>query len=847
MNGTYGLTPLWDRFYQVADASPAEMALCGPNCELSYEQLLSEVDDLARRLSREGLLSGQRVAVSGVASPDFVVTLLAILKLGAAYVPLHAQDPSDRQRAIVADCEPALVIEVPSASDGGVARWSDRLTRCAEPGRAQPASDGLRGDSAAYVMYTSGSTGRPKGVVIPHRGILRLVVDPDWVCLNRSTRTIALAPTAFDASTFEIWAPLLNGGTLVLPEPGHRSLRSLVADIAGYKVTHLWLPAGLLSLVVDHHLDAMAGLRFLIAGGDILSPRHVERAAETLASCQVANGYGPTENTTFSTVYLVPPGKTFDRSVPIGKAISGTTLRILDEDLNPAQPGVGGQLAVGGAGLFVGYLGDPELTSRKLIKDPADPASEAKVFLTGDYVEPLADGNLSFIGRLDGQNKIRGHRVECSEIESVLLRDPRVGQAVVLADGADGHRRLAAFAVPAVGKRLTPEGLHDLFSARLPDYMVPSLLQILPSLPLTRNGKIDRDRLLGRRAGPAPARRVAPPATELERRLINVFQTVLGTAPIGANDNFMDLGGDSLAALELAETIYVLFDVDLDPHYLLELGTPAAISDSLRNRGTAFDSFLIPLQSRGSLPPFFCVHGGGGEVLFLAGIRRHLSGERPFFGLRPPGLNDEAPILRSVQAYAELYASVIQDAYPAGPCVIGGLCFGGNIAVETARLLRDEGREVEAVVLFDTVYPGSGWPIVQEIVRYTVPKWLRFVRTQLQRRGGTVKGSRQPARPWSLYAGPIGRVEWAILLSVLTYRPAEYNGSMAAFLGDGNDFRGHRLDPRLAWIRIAANGLAVRHVKGRRSKMFAGDNARALARTLETFLRGLEWIPDDVG
>ena len=400
-----------------------------------------------------GVRPGAYVGVGTSRHSDTIVAILAVVASGAAYVPLDPDYPDDRLRAMLAGAGVEVVV---GAGDRGGKLEALGVTVLDVPTRAGPGPpvDGrdLPGreaglDDAAYVMFTSGSTGRPKGLVIPHRGVVRLVLGADYVELGPDETVLLFAPLTFDASTLEIWGPLLNGGRLAIAPDGPFDVDELAAAIARHGVTTLWLTAGAFHQVVETDLDALRGVRQLLAGGDVLLPRAVQRVLDELPGCRLVNGYGPTENTTFTTCHAVDAGERVT-SVPIGRPIHGTHVVVVDERLQPAPLGVRGELCIGGDGLAWGYLGDPRLTAERFVPDPFVAAPGSRMYRSGDLVAWRAGGELEFSGRIDRQLKVRGFRVEPAEIEAVLEEHPLVESAVVVGrDDRDHGRRLVAYVV----------------------------------------------------------------------------------------------------------------------------------------------------------------------------------------------------------------------------------------------------------------------------------------------------------------------------------------------------------------------------------------------------------------
>ncbi|MDB6161630.1 MAG: amino acid adenylation domain protein, partial [Gammaproteobacteria bacterium] len=553
-----------EAFDETTTRYPERTALAGDagrGC--TYAQLAARADRIGSWLVARGIGRGKTVGLFAQRSTDTIAAILGILKAGAAYVPLDPAYPTKLLQYIYEDSKPSamLVQDAILASRPQDVFWKgEALTLGADTGSSGSAGGACRWpeiapDDVAYVMYTSGSTGRPKGVVVPHRAVLRLVLDNDFATLGPDEVILQMAPLSFDASTFEIWGALLNGGKLAVVSNAYPSLDDIAAEIARHGVTTLWLTAGLFHLMVDNNPDGLNPLRQLLAGGDVLSPPHIVKALRALPGCRLINGYGPTENTTFSCCYTVPRDYTGEGALPIGKPIRQTEALILDESLRPVAAGTEGELYVGGAGVALGYLNRPELTAERFIPHPLDPNSTARVYKTGDRVRVRADGNIEFLGRLDRQVKINGKRVELDEIEARIRATGLVQDAaVVCPPGAVGQRRIVAFVTAAANNAVDAERLRRVLRDDLPDYMVPSSINQLDSFPLSPNGKVDRAKL------PAVATvhtntRGRAPINATEAALREVWRKVLGTNAVGVDDNFFDLGGTSLGLMEVHANI----------------------------------------------------------------------------------------------------------------------------------------------------------------------------------------------------------------------------------------------------------------------------------------------------
>lgn len=541
--------------------TPEAVAVSGEAGKLSYGQLDRAADLLARRLVVAGAGPEQVVGVLAERSPRLIVALLAVLKAGAAYLYLDPQSPPARRTGELADAAVSLMVvdEDPSGwtlPDGVTAVPLAALdgtghedgTRSAELPAPDPAN-------LAYVSYTSGSTGRPKPVGVPHAAVSRLVHSPDWARFEPTDVFLQTAPVAFDASVLEIWGALANGAELVLSPTGRVEVDRLAELVVEASVTVLWLTAGLFQRFASQHVDGLRGVRQLITGGDVVPPAAVERVLAEHPDLTVINGYGPTENTTFTTCATLGT-EDITSSVPIGRPIGGTRVLLLDSRLRPVPVGVAGELYAAGAGLARGYLGRPGATAERFVPDPTGERPGARLYRTGDLARWRPDGSLDFLGRADRQVKVNGYRVEPGEIETALTDHPAVRAAAVIAGpGPGGGNRLVAYAVPddaGQDARSLERELKRHLRELLPPSYVPSWIMVLAELPLTANGKVDRNALPETDRLPRAAMNdYVAPRTPEERLMCDLWAEVLGVEDVGIEDDFFELGGHSLTAAEL--------------------------------------------------------------------------------------------------------------------------------------------------------------------------------------------------------------------------------------------------------------------------------------------------------
>lgn len=558
---------------QVARAPDAAAVVCEDR-QWSYAELNERANRIACHLRDIGVGPETVVALACDRSLELIAALLGVLKAGGAYLPLDVSQPVEGWKQVLEESE-ARVLLADRELEPRLAGFTSRSPDC-HPANAAPEpiwlDEAMQApstshatanrsshpvvDNLACVMCTSGTTGRPKAIGVLHRGVVRLVRDVQYVDISPDDVFLQLSAPAFDASTFEIWGALLNGARLVLPPPGLPSLEELEQLLHGHGVTILWLTAGLFHLLVPRKPEALNRLRILLAGGDVLSPQHVNAFFQQSGGHLLVNGYGPTENTTFTCCHRMTSAVQPGAAVPIGRPISQTHVYVLDAEMHPVPIGAVGELYMGGSGLTRGYLNQPAATAERYLPDPFSRKRGARLYRSGDLVRYRADGVLEFLGRKDHQLKIRGYRIEPGEIEAALRGHPAIREAVVTAREVDaGVKQLVGYVV--TDRQDVATELRAFLRNRFPERLVPQAIVPVAVVPLTPQGKVDYDALPAPRLGaPATGRQYAAPRTATEAKLAEIWSTVLNVPRIGIHDNFFDLGGESLLAIQAISRIW---------------------------------------------------------------------------------------------------------------------------------------------------------------------------------------------------------------------------------------------------------------------------------------------------
>ncbi|MGE3936014.1 MAG: amino acid adenylation domain-containing protein, partial [Rhodospirillaceae bacterium] len=841
---------------QVRERPDAAAVVCGER-RVSYAALDAWSAAIARRL---GAPAGATIAIAARRSPAMIAGLLGILRSGGAYLAIDPDWPADRLRFVLADSGAAVMLAEPGLVDGDPGPPVVALDDIAGAGGPDAPPPPVGPDAIAYVAYTSGSTGKPKGIAVPHAGVVRLVRDTDYAAFGPTERVLQAAPLAFDASTFEIWGAILNGGCLVQVPEEPAGPAEIARAVVGGGATTVWLTAALFNQMVDHHPACFAAVRQVVSGGEAMSVAHARRFRAAAPHCRLVNGYGPTENTTFTAAHTVSPADENAAAVPIGRPIANTRVYVLDPHMQPVAVGAPGELHIGGAGLARGYVGQPDLTAAQFVADPFVPGE--RLYRSGDRVRWRADGTLDFLGRLDRQVKLAGHRIEPGEIEATLVEHPSVLQAAVVAQGDGDRRRLVAYCVRAPHRG--DPSLEDFLRSRLPAYLRPAVVVDVPALPLTANGKLDLDALAAQGTMSHRERRghVAP-RDELEARLATLWADLLGRDRVGVHDDFFDLGGHSLLAAKLFALIDREMEHPLPLATIFDAPTVGALAAVIRvGRRTKAWPTAVPITEAGAHAPLFAVPGVGGNVVGFAELARRLEPAVPLIGLQARGLDGNGAPFTRLEDIAAYNIGEMRARQPAGPYAIFGACIGGVIAYEIAQQLVSAGETVAALVLLDPSFrvprPASWHLQAGHRLRHAF-ELPRYLAARAALYAGEMRS--QPKAAWPDYlrgkADALGamlsarrlstgvrreihqrRVIEANRTALESYVPRPYPGRIHIFRSAD---RVHRpLPRRLDWTALAAGAVAVEAVPGRDSgDALREPNVATLAALLRRHLDGL--------
>jgi amino acid adenylation domain-containing protein len=858
-------------FAETALRFPDRTAIESGDIRLTYRQLHANASRVAAILLDVGVKPGDAVAISCRPGPEMIAGFIGILMAGGCCVQLDPSYPAERFAVLLEECGAGIGLFAGDCDSAFPESWKPRIhpipavSASAEAVRLPEVA--VTAEHPAQLLFTSGSTGQPKGVRLAHRGTVRLVRNNDFIRINETDVFLQAAPASFDASLLEIWGALLNGGKLVLLPDGP-GLESIAAAVRDKGVTTLWLTSGLFQLMIDEHADSLKGLRNLLAGGDVLSPAHVRKALEALPGTRLINGYGPTENTTFTTCHEITVADLDRTSIPIGRPIANTRVFILDELLRPVPVGIPGELFTGGDGLALGYRNAPALTAERFIEN----AEHGRLYRTGDRCRWNADGTIEFLGRRDHQVKVRGFRIELGEIESLLAGHPQVRQCKVAVRGEGAEtKRILAWVVPAGDGMPSASELATHLSARLPQFMCPDAIGIIEAFPLNANGKVDL-KALPDPGHAAVSMKVAfeSPQPGIESRLAAIWSELLGIERVGRHDDFFALGGHSLMALRMFSRINREFGLSLPLATLLRHPTLAGLASlfdgkpepdgtkpvakPLPRTGDDSVGHVVTLAEGGSDSPLFCIHGGDGGVLFYKSLAELMPKVLPVHAIESLELGRSGPIReRSINETAKHYLEIIRKVQKVGPYRLAGYSFGGVVAHEIACQLAASGDEVSFVGMFDTHNPAAPARAYNPLERFQV-FWQEHGDEPLLSRIGllggrigeglrthrTVKAEIRAARatgPAEAYSDlrriQVREENWRAMCG---YQPGRFKGRITLFKSThANDKVERPAD--YGWSALAGSGLDIISVPGHHLDLFALENISSLATALTQALK----------
>lgn len=696
---------------EVCPLRPDKVAIRFGDAALTYRELEDNSDRLAQFLLVQGVGRGSRIGVALERSPDVVVSLLAILKAGAAYVPLDLEFPKIRLEFMLEDAGVTYLIT--SRKWSGYFRCNAREI-ITEEALVEKSVDALHEwpagpftNDLAYILYTSGSTGNPKGVMIEHHSLLNILFCMlHMPGMAADDKMLALTTTTFDIAGAELFLPLLAGAEIFMVDRetarnGEALLNILVNERISIAQATPTTWKMILGAGWNGHLPLTA-----ISGGEVMSRQLADKLC---ARCQaVFNMYGPTETTIYSTGTQVLTGQ----QVTIGRPLMNTQVYILDADARPVGDGETGEIFIGGEGVARGYVHQDLLTRERFIADPFSGTAGARIYRTGDLGRWTKDGNVLFLGRADQQIKIRGNRVEPGEIEHQLVNLEDIKEAVVLLrEDRPDDQQLVAFVVPGHDDitRAHIAAWRQALRNALPDYMVPASFVLVSEMPLTVSGKIDKKALPGAPQMSSPYASLRQPETDTERLVAEVWREVLNLEDVDTGDDFFELGGHSLIALELMTVLEEKTGKRLPIASLFEAPTVEKLSKLLDGQSKPVFKSLVPIKPEGTKPPLYIVHGIGLSVMVFHSLAKNMDPDQPVYGIQAWGLDGDEEPLTTIEEMAGRYVSQVLEHNPRGPYLLAGYSMGGIIVFEMAKQLRQMGKDLRLLAMFDT-YAGNTNP-----------------------------------------------------------------------------------------------------------------------------------------
>ncbi|CAN5252451.1 amino acid adenylation domain-containing protein [soil metagenome] len=856
-------TPLHQLISAQAVKTPDQTAIKFGSKATSYKTLNESANQLASVLIKNNIKPGDKVAFALDRSAEMVVVLLGIMKAGATYIPLDPQFPLNRINFMLADSEASIMLTSKKYKGQYESKAKELLIEDVwETLKDQPVTNPdvhVNGHDLVYILYTSGSTGMPKGVQIAHHNLVNFLYSMQkQPGINSGDKLLAVTTISFDIAGLELFLPLLFGAQIVLADAAtSKDGRALLDIIKSEKITIMQATPYTWRIMLEAGWDSTTPVK-VICGGEAL-PVDLANAILTRAS-SLWNVYGPTETTVWSTLKQI---KAEDKVITIGRPIDNTSIYILDKFLNHQPPGSVGEIYIGGEGVAKGYLSRPELTDEKFVNDPFSQIPGEKMYQTGDLGKYMPDGEIMCLGRADAQIKIRGYRIETGEIEFQLSNEGNVKEAVVIARPDNlGIDKLVAFIVLKDGfenenAAAQAQSWRSSLKNMLPDYMVPDNFIVVPAMPLTPNGKIDKKALA--HIGDAPTEHIyeyAAPRTDNEKLVAGIWMEYLGLEKVSIHDNFFELGGHSLIAVQVMTRIEKETGKRLPLATLFENSTVEKLSRMLDVDAKSVTwSSLVPIKPQGTKMPLYMVHGAGLNVLLFNTLASCMPDDQPVYGLQAKGLDGIEEPLNKIEDIAAHYIAAIREQNPDGPYALAGYSFGGIIAFEMATQLEAMGKEVKMLAMFDTyAYRSPHYdPMMTKLVKkgrfYVNRIWHTFTfsngfKNTIQHKSKSVKriltryywklkyGKNQNQVGFFGYSNKIDEMN---LYAEKRYQLKPYKIAVELFRAQTRTFY---LDDKeyLGWKPYALNGVNVHNIPGEHNTIFKAPNDKVFAEILQNCL-----------
>jgi amino acid adenylation domain-containing protein len=700
----YPKSTLHELFAERVAISPNAIAIEHNDQKLSYAELGKMINQIANYFWSQGLRPGQVVAVSLDQSPALIACLFAVLQCGAAYVPIDTLYPDARVNLMIADSNAFFYIGINSKTNFSTKVTSLSIAEILKAIlhlSAEPINQRIATESRAYIIYTSGSTGKPKGVQVAHCNVINLLYSMAAVPgITAKDKVFAATTISFDAMVMEIYLPLLFGACVVLFDEnirlnGKLLLKKAISD----KITFMWGTPSIWQILIDTGWEKHLKIKALIGGEPV--PKALAQKLLSLCS-ELWNIYGPTETTVCS---LLTQINNTDDTITIGKPIANTQIYLLDSKGIPVPEGEVGEIAIAGDGVSLGYLNRSELNEQLFIDNPFQSGSTGKLYLSGDLGKLLPNGHIQCSGRVDQQVKVRGYRIELGEIEHALLKLHSIKSAVVLAE----NDILIAFIVTQVDNDELEivKSVRDELSSRLPYFMVPNIFHILPNMPTTVNGKIDKKLLLDFKSISENKKERTAPRTEEEKIVASIWEENLNMEEIDIFNNFFEMGGHSIKAVKVMFELEKRTGKKIPLSSLFEHSTVEKFAKLLLTDNEITHDFLVPIKPNGAKNPLFIVHGGGLNILNFATVIHNFDADQPVYGFQGIGPNGFDNWFESIEDMAACYIDSIVKINPKGPYALAGFSFGGVVAFEMARQLREKGQKVSIIAALDTYLDSS--------------------------------------------------------------------------------------------------------------------------------------------